>query len=138
MAWVRKAARRDTGWVPVQTAGAGLAAPGPMDPIQTYRVRRIEHTVIVDLTGLRLDTSKPGLANLGVLPDWARPILPDQYHWVNDAPGTLHPSVCATFSGGTLYWCHQIVNGQLSVTRPPVLAGGFEHTTGNAWPKEYT
>ena len=127
---------RDTGWQTIQTAASGLAEPGPMDPIQSFRVRRIEHTVLVDLSGLRLDQSKPGLRTLGVLPLWAVPVLRDQYFWVNDAPGTLHPSVVATFQGGTLYWVHQVQEGRLVVNPPAQLAGGFEFTTTRAFPKE--
>lgn len=127
---------RDTDWQTVQTAASGLAEPGPMDPIQSFRVRRIEHTVLVDLSGLRLNQSKPGLRTLGVLPLWAVPVLRDQYFWVNDAPGTLHPSVVATFQGGTLYWVHQVQDGRLVVNPPAQLAGGIEYTTTSAFPKE--
>lgn len=127
---------RDTGWQTIQTAATGLVAPGPMDPIQSFRVRRIEHTVLVDLAGLKLDQSKPGLRNLGALPRWAVPTLTDRYFWVNDAPGTLHPSVVATFQGGTLYWVHQVQDGRLVVNPPAQLAGGFEFTTTRAFPKE--
>lgn len=127
---------RDTDWQTIQTAASGLLEPGPMDPIQTFQVRRIEHTVLVNLSGLQIDQSKTGLRTLGVLPSWALPVMRDQYYWINDAPGTLHPSVVATFQGGTLYWVHQVQDGRLVVNPPAQLAGGFEFTTTRAFPKE--
>lgn len=132
MAWIRRV--RDTGWQTVQTATAGLAVPGPNDPIQSFRVRRVDERVIVDLSGLKLDTSKPGLAMLGHLPDWAAPLLPHQYFWVNDHPTSLHPSVCSTFNGKVIYWNHQVLEGQIAVNRPETLRGGFEFTTLKPFP----
>lgn len=120
---------QDTDWQVIQTAASGLAPQGVSDPIQAFRVRRIDSRVIVDLSGLRLDTSKQGLCNLGHLPDWARPVLAQQYFWVNDHPTSLHPSLCAIHVGKTLYWTQQIADGKAVVNRPDSLRGGFEYTT---------
>lgn len=125
----------DTDWQVIQTAAAGLAPQGPMDPIQFFRIRRIDNTVLVDLAGLRL-VKGAGLANLGQLPAWATAAVPQQYHWVNDHPTSLHPSVCAVHCGRTLYWTGQVVNGGIGVTRPEQLRGGFEFTTVAAFPRE--
>lgn len=127
----------DTDWQVVQTAASGLAPQGPMDPIQFFRVRRIDHTVLVDLAGLRLLPGN-GLANLGQLPAWAAAANPQQYHWVNDHPTSLHASVCALHCSRTLYWAGQIVKGGVGVTRPEQLRGGFEFTTVAAFPHDLT
>jgi hypothetical protein len=125
-----------TDWQVVHTSAAGLAPQGPNDPIQFFRVLRVDHTVIVDLSGLRLDTTKPGLANLGHLPDWACGApLPHQYHWVNDSATSLHPSLCSLYYGKTIYWNQQVVKGLLAITRPETLRGGFEFTTLASFPK---
>lgn len=128
----------DTGWRIIQTAASGLAPQGPMDPIQCFRVRRIEHTVLVDLSGLHLDTSKPGIANLGHLPEWATAAIPQQYYWINDHPTSLHPAQAAVHCGTTLYCTGQIQDGRLVVNRPKQLRGGFEFTTVAAWPNHIT
>lgn len=128
----------DTDWQVIQTAASGLAAQGPMDPIQFFRIRRIDHTVLVDLAGLRLDTEKAGLANLGQLPAWAAAAIPQQYHWVNDHASSIHPSVCALHCARTLYWTGQVIKGGIGVTRPEQLRGGFEFTTTAAFPRELT
>lgn len=123
----------DTDWQVIQTAAAGLRAQGPHDTIQFFRVRRIDHTVIVDLSGLEL-AAGAGRANLGTLPDWARPVLPQQYHWVNDHATSLHASVCAVHCGKTLYWEGQVQEGRVVVNRPGLLRGGFEYTTAAPFP----
>lgn len=126
----------DTDWQVIQTAASGLAPQGPMDPIQFFRVRRIDSTVLVDLAGLRLDTTKGGLANLGQLPAWAAAAIGQQYHWVNDHPSSLHPSICAVHCSRTLYWTGQVIKGGIGVTRPEQLRGGLEFTTVAAWPTD--
>ncbi|GAA1333970.1 hypothetical protein GCM10009592_28860 [Brachybacterium rhamnosum] len=125
----------DTDWQVIQTAAAGLAPQGLNDPIQAFRVRRIDSTVLVDLSGLRLAPGA-GLANLGQLPAWAAPVLPHQYFWVNDSPTSLHASVCAVFVGKTLYWTGQVAEGRIVVNRPESLRGGFEFTTTTAFPRD--
>lgn len=125
----------DTDWQVVQTAAAGLAPQGPMDPIQSFRVRRIDRTVLVDLSGLRLAQDGAGLANLGTLPAWAAAAIAQQYFWVNDHPTSLHPSQCAVHRSRVLYWTGQIVKGGLGVTRPEQLQGGLEFTTVTDFPK---
>ena len=127
----------DTDWQIVQTAAAGLAPQGPMDPIQFFRVRRIGHTVLVDLSGLRLAPGN-GLANLGTLPPWATAAIPQQYHWVNDHPTSLHPAQVAVHCGRTLYVTGQVQDGRLVVNRPESLRGGIEFTTVAAFPHELT
>ena len=127
----------DTDWQVIQTAAAGLRPQGLQDPIQAFRVRRIDHTVIVDLSGLAL-AEGAGRANLGTLPDWARPILPQQQHLVNDHPTSLHTSICAVHVGKTLYWEGQVKEGRVVVNRPEQLRGGFEFTTVAAWPDHIT
>lgn len=119
----------DTGWRIIKTAASGLAKPGPMDPAQTFRVWRLDHRVLVDLAGLRLDTTKPGLAELGTLPAWAEAILPDQIHWVNDDPSSLHVSQVAVHRGRTLYWLGQVLDGRVAVNRPPLLHGGIDYAS---------
>lgn len=139
MAWSRKPRKLvepRTGWQSFQTAASGLAPQGPMDPIQEFRVMRVGNRVIVDLSGLRLDQAGQGLANLGQLPAWATPIIRNQYHWVNDSPGSLHASQVAVFQGRTLYWNAQVQSGQLVVNRPESLNGGIEFTTIAAFPNE--
>ena len=128
--------QRDTGWRTIQTAASGLATPGPNDPIQSFKVRRIENRVVIDLSGLKLDTSKPGLANLGVIPGWARPVLANQFFWVNDSATSLHQSVCSTFNGNVIYWNSQVLNGRIAVNRPESLHGGFEYTTALPFPAD--
>lgn len=134
----------DTDWQVTQTAASGLAPQGPMDPIQCFRVRRIDSKVIVDLTGLRLDETRIGIANLGHLPDWAAAAIPQQYHWVNDDPTSLHASLCAIHLGRVLYWTGTVHDGaitkgqkakeKITVARPAGLHGGFEFTTIAPWP----
>lgn len=119
----------DTGWRIIKTAAAGLAKPGPMDPPQTFRVCRLDHRALVDLAGLRLDTSKPGLAELGTLPAWAEALLPSQFHWVNDDPSSLHPSQVAIHRGRTLYWTGQLLEGKVAVNRPAILHGGIDYAS---------
>lgn len=127
----------DTDWQVIQTAAAGLAPQGPHDTIQFFRVRRIDHTVLVDLSGLALKKGA-GRANLGQLPAWATAVIPQQYHWVNDHPTSLHSSICAVHCGKTLYWEGQIQEGRVVVNRPELLRGGFEFTTVAAFPRELT
>lgn len=123
-----------TGWVTIETEEWGLAARGPMDPVQAFRVMRIDHNVIVDLGGLALDESKPGMARLGVLPDWAAAIIPKQFFWINDSPKSLHQSQVGLYGGVVLYWYAQLREGLMSVARPPSLHGGIEFTTDAPFP----
>lgn len=123
-----------TDWHSIHTAASGLAPQLPGEPIQFFRVKRINETVLVDLTGLRLDTSKPGLCNLGHLPDWATAALPHQYFWVNDSPKSLHPSLCSVYYGVTCYWNETLKDGLLQVQRPETLRGGFQFVTDAEFP----
>lgn len=116
----------DSDWRPVKTAASGLVKPGPMDPPQSIRVRRLGDRALVDLSGLRLDTSKPGLAELATLPPWAEAIIPSQIHWVNDDPSSIHASQIAVHRGRTLYWLGQVVEGKVAVNRPALLSGGID------------
>lgn len=125
----------DTDWQVIQTAAAGLRPQGLHDTIQAFRARRIDSTVIVDLTGLEL-AEGAGRANLGQLPPWAVPVLPQQYFWVNDHPTSLHASVCAVHVGRTVYWEGQVQEGRIVVNRPAQLRGGFEFTTTAAFPHD--
>ena len=125
----------DTDWQIIQTAAAGIRAQGPHDTIQFFRVRRIDSSVIVDLSGLAL-AEGAGRANLGTLPPWAVPVLAQQFFWVNDHPISLHPSVCAVHCGKTLYWEGQVQEGRVVVNRPALLRGGFEFTTTTAFPRD--
>ncbi|MFD2757120.1 hypothetical protein [Gulosibacter faecalis] len=125
-----------TDWQSIPTAASGLKPQMPGEPIQFFRVKRVGDRALVDLTGLRLDTEKPGLANLGHLPDWMRPELPHQYHWVNDSPTSLHPSLCSVYYGRTLYWHETLKDGMLQVQRPTTLRGGFEYTCTAPIPPE--
>lgn len=133
----------DTDWQIIPTAHPGVRPQGLMDPVRSFRVRRINHTVLVDLAGLPL-VEGAGLARIGILPDWAAAAIPDRYHWVNDHPTSLHASQCAVYRGTTIYWTGQIVKGELTdgrtvdgklaVNRPDALHGGFEHTTVAPFP----
>ncbi|MGO2819412.1 MAG: hypothetical protein ACTIA5_01335 [Brachybacterium tyrofermentans] len=116
----------DTGWRIIKTASPGLAKPGPMDPAQTIRVRRLDGRALIDLAGLRLDTSKPGLAELATLPAWAEAIIPDQILWVNDDPSSLHASQIAVHRGRTIFWLGQVADGKVAVNRPALLHGGID------------
>lgn len=124
----------DTDWQVIQTAASGLAAQGPMDPIQAFRIRRMDDDVLVDLSGLRLDDTRPGLCNLGHLPDWGTALIPQQIFWVNDHPTSLHASMGAIHLGRVLYWTGQVQDGRIVVNRPAQLAGGFTFKTGAAFP----
>lgn len=137
MAWLKKSPRvRDTGWQVIQTAASGLAAPLPNDPIQSFRLRRVENRVIVDLSGLALDTTGLGLANLGQLPSWATAALPHQFFWVNDHPTSIHASQCAIYNGRVIYWTAQVLDGRIATNRPTQLRGGIEFTTFAPFPDE--
>jgi hypothetical protein len=134
MIW-RQQRPRSTGWQIIQTAASGLKPQLPGEPIQCFRIKRTDNRVLVDLTGLRLDQEKPGLCNLGEVPEWAAAALKDQYFWVNDSPTTLHPSLCAIFRGRVLYWTETLAKGQLVVPRPATLSGGFEYVTDAPFPR---
>lgn len=125
----------DTGWHLIPTTAPGLAAPGKMDPRQAFRIRYAAGRVLVDLSGLRLDTSKPGLAELGTIPGWAVAAIPEQTFWINDDPAGIHQSVVSIHHGRTLYWAGSIHKGMVTVNRPATLHGGFEYTP-DAPPKE--
>lgn len=118
-----------TGWALVPANGAGVARPGGNDPDPVFRVARLGPTILVDLAGVPLNDSEPGMAMIGTLPSWATSAIADRYFWVNDSATGLHPSVCAIHQGAALYWCHQIIKGQVAVNRPAALHGGFEYTT---------
>lgn len=119
----------DTDWRVVKTAAPGLAKPGPMDPPQTIRVRRLEHRGLIDLSGLRLDTSKPGAAHLGDIPAWAEALLPSQIHWINDDPTGFHASQIAVHRGRQLWWIGQVLEGKVAVNRPATLHGGIDYAS---------
>lgn len=119
----------DTGWRIIKTAAPGLAKPGPMDPPQTIRVRRLGERALVDLAGLRLDTSKPGLAHLADLPAWAEALLPSQVFWINDDPSSIHASQAAVHRGRQLWWVGQVLDGKIAVNRPPLLHGGIDYAS---------
>lgn len=124
----------DTGWHLIPTTAPGLAKPGPIQPRQVFRIRYTAGRILTDLSGLRLDQSTPGIAELGTIPGWAAAAIAEQTFWINDDPAGIHQSVVAIHQGRTLYWTGQIVKGVVSVTRPASLHGGFEYTPDK--PKE--
>lgn len=109
-------------------AGPGAAPAGPSMPRQSFRIRATGGRVLTDLSGIALDQSVPGIAELGTVPGWAAALLSEQTWWVNDSPTSMHQSVIALHRGRTLYWVGQIVKGLVSVTRPVSLHGGVEWT----------
>lgn len=124
----------DTDWFLIPTTAPGLAKPGPTQPRQAFRIRRLSGQILIDPSGLRLDQTQPGIAELGTIPRWAAPALAEQSFWINDDPSGIHQSVVAIHHGRTLYWIGTIVKGLLSVTRPASLHGGFQYVPDK--PKE--
>lgn len=116
----------DTDWRIVKTAAPGLAKPGAMDPAQTIRVRRLADRALIDLAGLRLDTTKPGAAHLADIPIWAEALIPSQIFWVNDDPSSFHASQVAVHRGRQLWWLGQVLDGKIAVNRPAILHGGID------------
>lgn len=115
-------------WHRIPTDAPGLKKPGPSQPRQAFRIAYQPGRILVDLSGLALDQTVPGMAELGTLPSRAEAALSEQTWWVNDDPSGLHQSVVALHQGRVLYWVGSIRKGLLAVNRPASLHGGLEFT----------